>query len=311
MRTRHFGEDSFELTELCFGTWGISGEAYGPITDQERDALLERALLLGIRAFETADSYANGAIEKRLGELLPKDARIITKIGTRRDMTPARKDFSPGYVREAVERSQERLGRECIDCVMLHNPSPKALRLGKALEVLQDLKEKGVIATYGASLGNVDGVRAALEMKVPAVSVTYNVYHRNEIETLARDLDRKIGVLVHSVLAHGLLSGTWPANKEFPPGDHRSDRWSRDALKRRLRQLVVMRPVLGDVTPTLRSVALRFALSHSLVSSVVLGARNSYQLDQLVREAGKGPTYLEPAEVEGLRERSWAAGIFT
>jgi aryl-alcohol dehydrogenase-like predicted oxidoreductase len=311
MRTRHFGEDSFELTELCFGTWGISGEAYGPIPDQERDALLERALLLGIRAFETADSYANGAIEKRLGELLPKDARIITKIGTRRDMTPARKDFSPGYVREAVERSQERLGRECIDCVMLHNPSPKALRLGKALEVLQDLKEKGVIATYGASLGNVDAVRAALEMKVPAVSVTYNVYHRNEIETLARDLDRKIGVLVHSVLAHGLLSGTWPANKEFQPGDHRIDRWSRDALKRRLRQLVVMRPVLGDVTPTLRSVALRFALSHPLVSSVVLGARNSYQLDQLVREAGKGPTYLEPAVVEGLRERTWAAGIFT
>jgi aryl-alcohol dehydrogenase-like predicted oxidoreductase len=311
MRTRPFGEDSFELTELCFGTWGISGEAYGPITDQERDALLERALLLGIRAFETADSYANGAIEKRLGELLPKDARIITKIGTRRDMTPARKDFSPSYVREAVERSQERLGRECIDCVMLHNPSPKALRLGNALEVLQDLKEQGVIATYGASLGNVDAVRAALEMKVPAVSVTYNVYHRNEIETLARDLDRKIGVLVHSVLAHGLLSGTWPANKEFQPGDHRSDRWSRDALKRRLRQLVVMRPVLGDVTPTLRSVALRFALSHPLVSSVVLGARNSYQLDQLVREAGKGPTYLEPAVVEGLRERTWAAGIFT
>ncbi len=311
MRTRPFGEDSFELTELCFGTWGISGEAYGPTTDQERDALLERALLLGIRAFETADTYANGALENRLGELLPKDARVITKVGTRRDMTPARKDFSPDYVREAVLRSQERLARECIDCVLLHNPSPKALRAGKALEVLEGLKEQGVLASYGASLGSVDAVRAAVEMKVPAVSVTYNVYHKNELELLARDLDRKIGVLVHSVLAHGLLSGTWPANKEFAPGDHRNDRWSRDALKRRLRQLVVMRPVLGDATPTLRSVALRFALSHPLVSSVVIGARNSYQLDQLVREAGKGPTYLEPAAVEGIRERSWAAGIFS
>jgi aryl-alcohol dehydrogenase-like predicted oxidoreductase len=312
MRTRSFGDGSLRLTELGLGTWGLSGDAYGPVPELEQDQVIERALLLGIRTFETADAYANGAMEQRLGRKLPKDAVVITKLGTRLDGTPARKDFSREYLEQAFERSSARLDRECIDCVLLHNPSVKALGRSDSLDFLRELREKGRIKCWGVSSGSPEVTRAALEAKAPAIALAYNLYHFNELDALTHDIDQgRVGVLVHSVLAHGLLAGSWPANKEFPPGDHRAERWTKDGLRRRLRQLVAIRPALGDSTPSLRSVALRFALDNRVVSSVILGPRSSFQLDQLVREAGKAPPYLERAAIDGLRERLNAAGAAT
>lgn len=311
MRTRSFGDGTLELSELCLGTWGLSGDGYGPVPEQEQEQVIERALLLGIRTFETADVYGGGAMEQRLGRQLPKDALIITKLGTRLDPPPARKDFSRAFLQRAFEASVERLGRE-PSCVMLHNPSPKAIANGEALDFLRELKERGRIATWGVSSGSVDAQRAALGADTPLLSVAYNLYHYQHLDALAHDLaERRIGVLVHSVLSHGLLAGVWPANKQFPPGDHRAERWTKDGLRRRLRQLVAVRPAIADDTPSLRAVALRFALHNEAVTSVIIGPRTALQLDQLVREAGKAPPYLDQWTLDGLRDRLSAAGAAT
>ena len=62
-------------------------------------------------------------------------------------------------------------------------------------------------------------------------------------------------------------------------------------------------------TPTLRAIALRFALANERVSSVVLGPRTSLQLDQLVREAKREPPYIEPQRLSELRERLVTVGV--
>lgn len=301
-----------QVTELALGTWGLSGDGYGPVREAEQDRVVDRALAMGIRLFDTADCYAEGAMETRLGQRLPADSIVITKVGTRRDAKPARKDFDSGYLREAIERSSERLRRETLDCVLLHNPSLKAFEDPRLSELFQELKSQGRIKAWGVSVGSVEVARAALDAGTEVLELAYNLFHARELQDLAGDISiKRVGVLARSVLSHGLLCGLWPPGKEFPDGDHRAERWSSDELKRRILQLNAARTMLTEQTPTLRSIALRFALATESISSVVLGPRNSLQLDQLVREAGKAPPYLESDRLDSLRERLLALGVNT
>src|SRR5690606_20381397 len=95
----------------------------------------------------------------------------------------------------------------------------------------------------------------------------------------------------------------WSAFRQFRPPDHRAERWTAEELKRRVRHLDALRPMIGGEVMTLRSAALRFALNQELVGGVILGPRNSVQLDQLVREAGKGPPYLSEGKLAALQNR--------
>src|SRR5690606_39054510 len=83
MRLRPLGKTSISVSELALGTWGLSGDGYGAVPDAEQDRVIERARALGVTTFETADCYAAGDMERRLGKLLPDDGKtvVITKIG--------------------------------------------------------------------------------------------------------------------------------------------------------------------------------------------------------------------------------------
>ena len=311
MRKRPFLGTQSKVTELALGTWGLSGDGYGPVSEAEQDRVIDRALAMGIRLFDTADCYGGGSMEARLGRRLPRGsgAVVVTKLGTRLDEQPARKDFSGAYLREAFERSRERLGRDVVDCVLLHNPSAQSFQNPSGVELLQELREKRWIRAWGASVGTVAAGRAALHAGAEVLELPYNVFHTREFNELFHDIYvRGTSVLARSVLSHGLLAGLWPTNKEFGEGDHRSERWTSDELRRRIMQLNALRPMLSDETPTLRSIALRFALSNGAVSSVVIGPRSALQLDQLVREAGRNPPYLAEERLSALHDRLQTVG---
>lgn len=312
MRTRPLGNTSLVVTELGLGTWGLSGDAYGPVSEADRSRVIEQSLAVGIRLFETADCYGSGAMERLLGERVPREGTVVvTKIGTRLDAEPVRKDFSPAYLKEAFERSRERLQRETVDCVLLHNPSSAALARDEVAGVMKELQASGAVRAWGASTGAPHAARAAIRAGAQVLQVPYNLFHRNELERIQTEVvHRKVGLLARSVLAHGLLCGTWPATREFGIGDHRRDRWTKDTLRRRLRQLVAMKPLVSDDVPSLRSVALRYVLANEAVSAAVLGPRTPFQLAQLVREAGK-PPYLPSERLELLKERLSEAGVET
>lgn len=312
MRKRTLGRTSIEVTELALGTWGLSGDGYGPVPETEQDAVIDRALAVGIRLFDTADCYADGAMERRLGARLPKDdgVVVVTKLGTRRDASPPRKDFAPGYLRDALDRSQERLARERVDVVLLHNPSARAFEDAGVAELFESLVSTGRIRAWGASVGSVEAGRAAIRAGASVLELAYNVFHARELAELEADVvERDVGVLARSVLSHGLLCGLWPPNKDFPSFDHRSERWNGDELKRRIQQLNAVRTLLTSDQPTLRSIAIRYVLAHARVSAAVLGPRHALQLDQLVREAGRTPPYLEPRRLGDLKERLVTVGV--
>jgi aryl-alcohol dehydrogenase-like predicted oxidoreductase len=307
MRTRPLGSTGISVSELGLGTWGLSGDGYSPLPESEQDAVIDRALALGVTLFDTADSYGKGAMETRLGERLAAhpDAVIVTKLGTDRDASPARKSFKPEFIRESFERSRERLKRDVIDVVLLHNPSETTLLRGEAAAVLQELKNAGRIRAWGASVEGVDAARVAIYQGVKVLEVAYNAFHSRTLRQLDSEIrNHDVAILARSVLAHGLLCGQWPFDKEFARNDHRSERWTNDDFKRRISQLNAIRPcVNGSTVTSLRSAALRFVLANSAVSCAVLGPRSGVQLDQLLREAGTKPPYLSPEALQALEIR--------
>lgn len=315
MRKRTLGATGLEVSELSLGTWGLSGDGYGPVEEAEQDAVIDRAVALGITLFETADIYAGGEMERRLGFRLrigrnPPDVLVATKIGTDTNASPPRKRFDAPYLKEAAERSRERLKRDRIDILLLHNPAPETLARREATTALAELCETGLARTWGVSVGTPEAATEAVAAGAPVIQFAYNALHRYEMARIAQDAKEKnIGILARSVLSYGLLCGAWPNGQVFEKGDHRKERWTDAELKRRIVQLNALRPsVVLNKVPSLRAVALRYVLADALVSSVVLGPRKTAQLDQLVRDAGKEP-YLEQGAREALENRLRVVGV--
>ena len=312
MRRRDFAIPGVSTSELTLGTWGLSGDAYGPVGEQEQAQIILRARALGIVAFETADVYAAGVMEARLGNLLSADPEVlfVTKVGTDCTSQPPRKRFEADWLRERIEASAKRLKRNPIDLVLLHNPSVQALRNGETVALMRELSACGVIRSWGVSAGSADVAAAALDEKSPALQLAFNCLWASDFRRVVERLrEAKTCVLARSVLAHGLLCGFWPGDKTFPESDHRARRWTSDELRRRLHQLDALRPLVRDSVTSLRSVALRWVLQHAEISSAVIGPRSVGQLDQLVRDAGTGPPYLPEDALLGMEMRLQDLGV--
>lgn len=305
MRTRTLGKTEISVSELGLGTWGLSGSGYGPVPDTEARQVIERARLMGVTLFETADTYASGRMEKELGEVLkdPKST-VVTKWGTDLESSPSRKNFDDSFLTKCAEKSRARLGDSLRVVALLHNPSHKALEKGAGIETMKRLVAEGTIAAWGISVSDEATAEEALKHEPQVLSLPYNILHVLPLRKVASEIEKQgTGLLAHSVLFYGLLAGRWAPTKDFRSYDHRSERWAGGALRERIRQLDAVRPLVsGDVT-TMRSAAVRFVLENNLVSCAILGPRSSTQIDQLVRECKAEPPYLSAGKMSALEAR--------
>lgn len=313
MRKRSLGATGIEVTELGLGTLGLGGNGYGYVDPTEAENVVDRAWAMGIRLFDTASSYNNGAVEELLGRKIQgPDGVIVTRWGTDQDQYPHRRDFSRAFFEKQAERSLARFSVAETPArlvVLLHNPSLQAVR-GEASQFLKELVEQGKIAAWGVSVGSDEVARAALEQKAQVLSFPYNIFQVSPYRELKKELRTAgVGVLFHSVLAYGLLAGRWGPGHSFPSYDHRAERWPDGAVRTRIHQLNAVRPLVTSEIKTMRAAALRFALFEDLASSVVLGPKTSAQLDQLVREGNIEPPYLSEARLVALEARLSQAGV--
>lgn len=315
MRTRTLGKSGLVVSELALGTWGLAGEAYGSVDDEEADKAIARARELGITLFDTADLYGSGEgkepMEARLGRVLDRDdqAYVCTKGGNDLAGTPPRKRFDRLFLHRSAARSADRL-RRAPDLYLLHNPTVDTLRRGEAIGALEELIADGVVKRWGVSCGSPEVARAAIELGASVVEVAYNLFHQRDLNEVGAEAKASnVGVLVRSPLAHGLLCGTWSAERTFDEGDHRRDRWTPEELTERLREVAAMRPLVHGEIHTLRSVALRFVLSNQLVSSCVVGVRSAQQIEANVRAVGKGPPYLSDEDLARVPKLLADAGV--
>lgn len=300
MRTRRLGRTPLHVSELGLGTWGLLGGGYGTVAEDVAKDVVQRALALGITLFDVSDSYGGGRAEVSLGQWLPADVCLVTRIGIDATTEPRTRRFSEAFLRQRVEASLRRQKRERLDVCMLHHPALEDVNAG-ALDVLRAMRAEGKIAHIGAAVTAGEVGRAALRAGAEVLTIPYNLTYLNVYDAVSGDVQvEEAGLLAHSVLAYGLLSGSWTRGMHFDEGDHRADRWLRHELDERLTQIESLRFLVRGSVSTLKEAAVRFPLSQEVTSSVLLGPRTRAQLEDLVRGAGTGPTYLSDSACREL-----------
>ncbi|HOK35478.1 MAG TPA: aldo/keto reductase [Candidatus Pacearchaeota archaeon] len=145
---------------VYFGTWRLE-EHFEELSREEIKSLLNFALQSGIFRFHTAAAYGEGRIEEILGNYLPKEAIIVTKIPTIHQIFPSKNPsiqyfYTPELIRKRTENSLKRLKRDYIYAILLHGWRPywSAKNSIVVLEALNELREKGLAVKVGVSLPN-------------------------------------------------------------------------------------------------------------------------------------------------------------
>lgn len=298
MRTRTYPGTDLTVSELGFGVWTVS-TGWWPETQSGDDAvrLLRRAMDLGVTLFDTADVYGDGQGETILREALGdrRDELVIaTKGGYDFYHHPPTKgqrerpqDFTPEFLRFAVDRSLERLGTDRIDLYQLHNVKMAHVLADDLYAALDDLVAAGKIRYYGTALGPaigwvVEGVAAIRLGRGVSQQIIYNLLEQDPgRELFAAAREHPHGFLVRVPHSSGMLEGHYTAETVFPPGDHRRHR-PRSWLLNGLRKIAQLDFLTRDGAVTLGQAALKFILAEPTVMAAL---PNIYTEDQLVEFA--------------------------
>ena len=200
------------VVRLGYGTMQLTGEGvWGPPKDHDTAiAVLRRAVELGVRFFDTADSYGPVVAEELLKEALhpyADDVVLATKAGLTRQgpgiWTPL---GVPAYLRQQCELSLRRLGVERIDLFQLHRID-SAVPLEDQVGELMKLRDEGKIRHVGLSEVSVDQLKAAQAVgPIATVQNLYNLVHRAPEALLDYCEANDIGFIPWFPLATGQLS---------------------------------------------------------------------------------------------------------
>lgn len=273
MAVRPLGNTGITVSEIGFGANRL-GESH--TSDADWDALVARALDLGVTVFDTAEAYGKGRSEEVIGRVVGDnpDICIATKY------SPRRSDDGADFSYDTLDASLDRLRRPYADVYQLHSPRDHELASGEWHDTLYRLKEEGRIRHVAVAVNRADeGVPLIEQGVVEVLQVTYNLIDRAvEERLLPLALEKGVGLLVRKPLSRGVLTG------KFRPGesvaDHHRASLDGDALGGRIENAERFRS-LGDAYPGgLTRLAHHFSLSHPAVSCTIPGARTIEQLEE-------------------------------
>lgn len=315
MKYRTYPKSNVTVSEVGFGLWTTSTGWWGEKTDDEAVAMLREAYDLGITFFDAADTYGNGRSEEQLAKAFgdQRDKVVYaTKFGydiysgnveKRRGQFELPHDFSPAFVRKALEHSLRRLQTEYVDIYQMHNARMAQVEDDALWELLESFKREGKIRMYGVALGPAigwlyEGVDAVRKRNAATLQIIWNIleqYPGNEQIRAAYDANADTGYMIRVPHSSGMLEGHYTAETVFPKNDHRSHRprsWLLNGVKKieQLRFLETPQRTLGQA-------AVQWLLAEPRVMTVL---PNIYDREQL-REFAAAPE--TPALTEDELER--------
>ena len=288
MNTRQLTSHGPDITESGLGCWQLGGGWGNPWDDDVAQEILSAAYDAGVRFFDTANVYGDGESELSIGRFLKThpDVFVATKLG-RGDIYP--NGYTRQALREATERSLERLGVDCLDLTQLHCVPVEELRKGNVFDWLREQRDEGLIARFGASVESVEEGLICLEQEgLTSLQVIFNIFRQKPLDELfPRAQEKGVGIIVRLPLASGLLTGKLTRETKFLEDDHRN--FNRDGAAFNVGETFAGLPYeLGvdlsqevtAMTPdgmTTAQFAQRWILDYDSVSVVIPGASSPRQ----------------------------------
>ena len=218
-RRKNIAETGLAVSPLGLGTVKLGRTAgvkypdsFKIPDDVQTLKLLSQASELGINLIDTAPAYGNS--EQRLGQLLPKLNRewvIATKVGElfNADLAQSHYNFTAEFIKQSVEKSLKNLRREVLDIVLIHsdgNDQHIIEHLG-VLEILNDLKQQGLIRATGMSTKTVAGGLLSLQQSDIAM-VMHNSGYQDEQAVLDQAATSNKAIFIKKALNSGHLASS-------------------------------------------------------------------------------------------------------
>ena len=300
MKYNPFGRTGLFVSEICLGAMTFGGnpeagfwKAIGDLGQPEVDGIVGRALAAGVNFIDTADVYSFGQSERLVGQALKnlgvarKDVILATKVFGEMGPGPNDRGASRGHIMDSVHGSLERLQTDHIDLYQIHG-NDSVTPVDETLRALDDLVRQGLVRHVGVSNWTAWKIAKALglsEAKGWARFETLQAYYSIAGRDIERELvpmltEEKLGLMVWSPLAGGLLSGKYGPGATTPEGSRRITFDFPPVDQDRAWACVAAMREIGEARGvSVARVALAWLLAQPHVMSVIIGARTRAQLD--------------------------------
>ena len=319
MKYKLLGNTGLKVSELCLGTMTFGGKGYfaaiGSLGQQAVDELVKQSVTAGINFIDTANVYSEGLSEEMTGKAvrnlgLKRDELVIaTKVRGKMSDHPNGSGLSSKHILHEVDASLRRLNMDYIDLYQIHG-FDELTPLEETLDTLDILVKSGKVRYIGCSnLAAWHIMKAKSYSKYNRVAdfVSLQAYYTIAGRDLEREIvplliDQKMGLLVWSPLAGGLLSGKYKRNGETADGGRRINFDFPPVNKEQAFDIIdVLEVMAKEKQATVAQLALAWLLHQPVVTSVIIGANKPEQLQDNLKST---EVKFTDAELKTLAEVS-------
>ncbi|MGB6038193.1 MAG: aldo/keto reductase [Cryomorphaceae bacterium] len=300
MEYRRLGKSGLKVSELSFGSWVTFGNQIG---DNISEELMKMAYDGGVNFFDNAEVYAAGKSEIVMGNILKKmqwsrdtysvSSKVFFGAG---GQLPTQKGLNRKHIMEACHDALRRLQVDYLDLFFCHRPD-KETPIEETVWSMHNLITQGKILYWGTSEWSAQEIMEAhmVAKQYNLIGPTmeqpqYNMLVREKVEVEFSQIYKTVGLgtTIWSPLASGVLTGKYNSGKE---GETRLKRaelsWLNEKLliEETLKKVSELTALAGDLGMAMPHLALAWCLKNENVSTVILGASQTSQLEENLKAA--------------------------
>ena len=296
MEQRQLGKDGPLVSVLGLGAWPFGG-GMGQVDERTAINTIHAAIDHGITLVDTAQAYRSS--EGTLGRALKGGYRdrcfLATKVSG---------DYTRQGIRTAIENSLRALAVEYVDLYQIHSWRTEP-PVEESMSELQRLQTEGKVRYLGVSNYNAEQMARALKTaRFHANQPRYNLVDRSIEAVDIPFCEREgIGILAHSPLAKGLLTGKYTPGYQFPPDDERAN-FPRFQGETFARYLAVVKRLEEEIARpkglTMVQLAIAWQLRLPAITCVLVGAKDPQQVQEHLGAVGVTFSPEELAQIDTI-----------
>jgi voltage-dependent potassium channel beta subunit len=295
MQHRILGNTGLKVSQLSYGSW----ITFTQLDQQAIIALLETAFMRGVNFFDTAEVYAEGQVENKLGDALkklsiPREKYLLCTKVFWGGPCILENGLTRKHIMEGCHRSLARLKVDYLDFYLCHRPDLNTPIIETVI-AMNTLIQQGKIIYWGTSeWPNELLIEAYYTAKLnnlipPSLEqFEYNLFSRERGEVLFPTIQAKtgMGACATMPLACGILAGRY--NENIPQNSRASlnnypcfsNMIESNEGKNKILIAKKLKTVAEDFGITLPQLMLNWCLRNTPIASVIVGTTQLTQLKE-------------------------------